>query len=162
VVVGFADQITSGKVDRGGTVQRAGTGIEANPADPSKVQATLLVTILTGQIGNLGTVAHEGSHVADHQDFINSVNTGGVFDQHLNITHRETETRAYQLSIGITLAGNDRLNYGPCGVQSECNFKPGIMPALKDQLIQELLNDPKQGYKDLDTVLYPEPVFRNK
>jgi RHS repeat-associated protein len=162
VTVGFADKITSGKVDRGGTVQRTGTGIEANPADPSKVQATLLVTIQKGQIGNLGTIAHEGSHVADYQEFINSVNTGGIFDQRLNITHRATETRAYQLSIGISLSGNDPLNYGPCGVQRECKFTPGMMPALRDQLIQDLLNDPRQGYKDLDSVLYPEPFFRNQ
>ncbi len=37
-----------------------------------------------------------------------------------------------------------------------------MMPAMRDQLIQDMLNDPKNGYKDLDTVLYPEPVFRNK
>jgi hypothetical protein len=80
----------------------------------------------------------------------------------MNITHRETETRAYSLSIGISLAGNDPLNYGPCGVQKECRFTPGMMPALRDQLIQDLLNDPRNGYGNLTEVLYPEPFFRRR
>jgi RHS repeat-associated protein len=162
VVVTFADRITSGKADRGGRVERTGTGIEANSADNTKVQAILRVTIQTDRVENLGTVAHEGSHVADRQDFINSANNGGVFDQSLNITRRASETTAYGVSIGISLRGNDTVNYGPCGVQRECKFTPGMMPALKGQLIQDLLNDPRNGYTDLDTVLYPEPVFRNK
>jgi hypothetical protein len=38
----------------------------------------------------------------------------------------------------------------------ECKFTPGMMPALRDQRINQLLDDPRNHYTGLDTALYPE------
>jgi hypothetical protein len=71
----------------------------------------------------------------------------------LNITLRKSEIRAYELSIGYALRGNKPQDFGPCGVMQECKFTPDVMPALRDQLIDDLLNS---QYKNLDQVIFPE------
>lgn len=124
------------------------------------MRATLNVTIKSDEAGNEEVVAHEGSHVADYQDFVNAIGADGTVDARadaLNITHRQTETRAYLVSIGYAQRGNQTLNFGPCGMTKECKFPPGMMPALRDQQIQDLLNS---QYKNLDTRLWPEPAYK--
>ncbi len=153
VVVRFADQLN----DRGGTVKATDTGIRPDPSDPNRFQATLAVTIQSGNIGNQETIAHEGSHVADYQAFVNSIDMAGNMDQSLNITHMATEIRAYELSVRYAISGNNSLNFGPCGgVGQECKFSPGMLPAVRDQRILDLLTDPRNHYTGLNTVLYPE------
>ena len=153
VIVTFADKLQ----DRGGTVSRIDTGLRVDPNNPNKFQATLAVTIQSDNIGNQETIAHEGSHVADYQSFVNSIDMAGNMDQSLNITHMATEVRAYELSVRYALSGNTSLNFGPCGgVGGECKFSPGMMPAVRDQKIIDLLTDPRNKYTGLNTVLYPE------
>jgi RHS repeat-associated protein len=153
VVVRFADNLG----DRGGTVSRIDTGLRVDPKDPTKFQATLAVTIQGNNIGNQETIAHEGSHVADYQAFVNSMDMAGNMNQSLNITHMATEVRAYELSVAYALSGNSRLDFGPCGgMGQECKFSPGMLPALRDQKIMDLLSDPRNHYTGLNTVLYPE------
>ena len=157
VYVSFKDNL---KDDRGGSVGRRGTGIELDPNSPNGMRATLNVTIQSDLAGDQETVAHEGSHVADYQDFVNAIGSDGSIDTRadaLNITHRQTETRAYLVSIGYAQQGNKTLNFGPCGMTKECKFPPGMMPALRDQQIQDLLNS---QYKNLDTRLWPEPAYK--
>jgi RHS repeat-associated protein len=153
VNVGFADNLN----DRGGTVSRTGGGLEVDPNNAGHFRATLQVTIQSDNIGNQETIAHEGSHVADYQDFVKSIDFAGNMDQSLNITHMATETRAYELSVRYAQSGNSSLNFGPCGGPGqECRFTPGMMPAQRDQLIQQLLTDPRNNYTGLNTALYPE------
>ncbi|MCX6620774.1 MAG: hypothetical protein NTY38_06785 [Acidobacteria bacterium] len=154
VVVRFADKLQ----DRGGTVSPVAGGLRADPNDSGRVQANLLVTIQSGNIGNQETIAHEGSHVADYQAFADSLSAANQWgDQSLNITHMATEVRAYELSVRYALSGNSSLNFGPCGgVGGECKFSPGMMPAVRDQRIIDLLTDPRNHYTGLNTVLYPE------
>lgn len=157
VYVSFADNL---KGDRAGSVSRRDTGIELDSNSPNGLRATLNVTIKSDQAGNEEVVAHEGSHVADYQDFVNAIGSDGTVDARadaLNITHRQTETRAYLVSIGYAQRGNQTLNFGPCGMTKECKFPPGMMPALRDQQIQDLLNS---QYKNLDTRLWPEPAYK--
>ena len=100
VYVSFKDNL---KDDRGGSVTRRGTGIELDPNSPNGMRATLNVTIQSDLAGDQETLAHEGSHVADYQDFVNAIGSDGSIDTKadaLNITHRQTETRAYLVSIG--------------------------------------------------------------
>jgi RHS repeat-associated protein len=152
VNVGFAKDL---KGDRGGQVTRRGGGIEADPNSPNGLRATLNVTIKSDLAGDEETVAHEGSHVADNQDFVNAITPDGKIDQSLNITLRASEIRAYLVSIGYAQRGNKTLNFGPCGVMGECKFPPGMMPALRDQRINDLLNT-QYDSKMLDRLLYPE------
>jgi hypothetical protein len=152
VNVGFAKDL---KGDRGGQVTRRGGDIEADPNSPNGLRATLNVTIKSDLAGDEETVAHEGSHVADNQDFMNAITPDGKIDQSLNITLRASEIRAYLVSIGYAQRGNKTLNFGPCGVMGECKFPPGMMPALRDQRINDLLNT-QYDSKMLDRLLYPE------
>jgi RHS repeat-associated protein len=152
VYVRFADNLN----DRGGTVSRRDTGLEVDPDNPGRFRATLNVTIQNDNIRNQETIAHEGSHVADYQGFVRSIDFSRNMNQSLNITHRETEIRAYQLSVRYALSGNQSLNFGPCGVMDECKFTPGMLPAVRDQRISQLLDDPRNRYTGLNTVLYPE------
>ena len=152
VVVRFADKLP----DRGGTVAPVDGGIRNDPSDPERFQANLLVTIQSGNIGNAETIAHEGSHVADYQAFADTLSIANQWgDQSLNITHMETEVRAYNLSIRLAASGNQTTNFGPCGMMTECKFSPGQMPAQRDQLIQQLLTHPGSIYTGLDKVLLP-------
>jgi RHS repeat-associated protein len=152
VYVSFADTL---KGDRGGSVTRHEQGIEADPNRPNLFRATVDVTIKSSNASNQETLVHEGSHVADRQDFVNAIPADGNMEnaKALNITLRQSEIRAYELSIGYALRGNKPQDFGPCGLMQECKFTPGMMPAMRDQLINDLLNS---QYKDLDKVLFPE------
>ena len=145
------------KGDRTGTVERRGTGIELDPsnANGNGLRATVNVTIQSDQAGNEEVIAHEGSHVADRQEFVNAIGADGNMDKAdaLNITLQDSERRAYKLSISYAQRGNVTRNFGPCGMTKECKFPPGMMPALRDQQIDDLL---RSQYKNLDTVLFPE------
>lgn len=149
----FANKL---KGDRGGSVSRRDTGIEYDPNSPNNVRATVNVTIKSDHAGNVETVAHEGSHVADRQEFVASLRPDGTSSNPaLNITLRQSEIRAYQLSIGLALAGNKTQNFGACGLTKECKFTPSMMPAMRDQLINDLLNTQYKN-EPLDHVLFPE------
>jgi len=153
VHVGFAESMKS---DRGGQVVPRKGGIENAPTSEhaNGMRAAVDVTILSSRAGSAETVGHEGSHVADHQDFVNSITPNG-FDRSLNITGRQTEIRAYQLSIGLAQRGNETLDYGACGLMAECKFPPTMMPAQLDQRINDLL-DANYDKKNLDSPLYPQ------
>jgi RHS repeat-associated protein len=154
VYVSFADNL---KGDRGGTVQRHGSGIETDPTSPNGYRATVNVTIQSDQASSQETLVHEGSHVADRQDFVMSFsNDGSTWDHSLNITLRQSEIKAYQQSIQYAQRGNVTLNFGPCGLMDECKFPPSMGPAQRDQRINELLDDPRNHYDHLDHVLFPE------
>jgi RHS repeat-associated protein len=152
VYVTFEDNL---KGDRHGSVSRHGTGIEQDPNSLNGMRASVDVKIQSDQAGNAEVLAHEGSHVADRQDFINAIGKDGNMEKAnaLNITKRESELRAYKLSISYALRGNGSLNFGRCGLMAECKFSPGMAPALRDQRINDLLDS---QYKNLDTFLYPE------
>jgi hypothetical protein len=154
VNVGFADDL---KGDRGGSVSHHGTGIEQDSNSPNGFRASVDVTIKSSNVSSEETIVHEGSHVADRQDFVNAIGADGNMDRAkvLNITLRQSEISTYELSIGYALRGNTSQNFGPCGLMQECKFSPGMMPAKRDQLINDLLDS---QYRDahLDHVLYPE------
>ncbi|MBS1786920.1 MAG: RHS repeat protein [Acidobacteria bacterium] len=152
VYVSFSDNL---KGDRAGTVSRRDTGIEQDSKSPNGLRATVNVTIKSDQASNEEVIVHEGSHVADRQDFVNAIGLDGNMDKAnaLNITLRESEIRAYKLSISYAQRGNQTLNFGPCGLMQECKFPPAMMPALRDQRIDDLLNS---QYTNLNTVIFPE------
>ena len=152
VNVGFAEKL---KGDRGGTVRARGTGVELDPNNPTVGRAAVNVTIKSSNAGNEDVIVHEGSHVADRQGVVDALNRGDMQAlKILNITGRESEIRAYQLSIGYAQRGNQTLNFGPRGLMQECKFPPGMMSAERDRLINDLL-DSQYDKKDLNSVLFP-------
>jgi hypothetical protein len=124
--------------------------VRVDPNDPSKVQASETVTIRPGQSSTdlATTVGHEGSHVADAQDFVATIdiNSGGA-DQSKNLTKYATELKAYLVTQSIldSLASpNEKRSFGDCG--GPCILGPGILAADALQTINQLLANPENGY----------------
>ena len=69
---------------------------------------------------------------------------------------RQTEINAYEFSVHYSLKGNEPLNLGYCGLGKPCEFRVGMAPTMIDNMINQLLDDPQNGYKDLDKKLYPQ------
>jgi len=135
--------------------------VRVDPNDSTKVQAAETVTIRSGQSAEdlAATVGHEGSHVADAQDFVGTINVGtGAADQSKNLTKYATELKAYMVSQSILSSENVKRNFGDCGV-NPCILGTGIMPAQARQTIQQLLANPANGYgvtpDKPGTVMYP-------
>lgn len=122
--------------------------VRVDPNDSAKVQAAETVTIRSGQSAEdlAATVGHEGSHVADAQDFVATINVGtGAADQSMNLTKYATELKAYMVSQSILSSENVKRNFGDCGA-NPCTLGTGIMPAQARQTIQQLLANPANGY----------------
>src|SRR5579859_5296560 len=116
--------------------------VRVDPNDPSKVQASETVTIRPDQSSTdlAATVGHEGSHVADAQDFVSTLTTAGAGDQSKNLTKYATELKAYLVTQSIldALASpNEKRSFGDCG--GPCILGPGILPAQALQTINQLL-----------------------
>ncbi len=135
--------------------------VRVDPNDPSKVQASETVTIRSGLSGAdlAETVGHEGSHVADAQDFVATIDikSGGA-DQSKNLTKYATELGAYLVSQAILASANEKRDFGDCGV-NRCILGTGILPAQARDAINRLLANPANGYgvtpNKPGQVLYP-------
>ncbi len=123
--------------------------VRVDPNDPTqtKLQAEETVTIRSGLSGAdlAETVGHEGSHVADAQDFVATIDikTGGA-DQSKNLTKYATELAAYLVSQSILASANEKRIIGDCGV-NPCVLGTGILPAQVRDTINRLLANPN-GY----------------
>ena len=121
----------------------------ADPNDPNKVRAEGTVVFRSTLTGtNLeGTVAHEGSHVADAQEFVNTISPGGMdFDFSKNLTEYQTKVRAYKVSNSVLAAGNERASKGMCG-PSPCVLGTGLSSSQVARTIDQLLANPLNGYE---------------
>ncbi len=135
--------------------------VRVDPTDPTKLQAEETVTIRPGQSGAAfdATVGHEGTHVADAQDFVATIDirSGGA-DQSKNLTKYATELKAYLVSQAILASANEKRNYGNCGFDP-CTLGTGITPAQALQNIKRLLAlPPKDGGYGV-TSAKPGPVL---
>jgi RHS repeat-associated protein len=130
-----------------GTGGNTTSSVRQDPNDPNKYQAEETVTIRPGQSGTdlAATVGHEGSHVADAQDFVNSITAIGVADQSLNLTKYQTELKAYMVTQSILASGNEQRSFGDCGLNL-CILGTGIQPSQAQQTINLLLANPRNGY----------------
>jgi len=134
--------------------------VRVDPSDPSKVQAKETVTIRQGLSGTdlAETVGHEGGHVADAQDFVDTIDikSGGA-DQSKNLTEYATELKAYLVSNSVLTSANEKRNFGDCGLDP-CTLGAGVSPARALENINRLLANPKNyGVTPANpgSVLYP-------
>jgi hypothetical protein len=146
------------------------SGVRVDPNDPTKFQAAETVTIRSGLSGVslLAAVGHEGSHVADAQDFVNTITSPrldgntiipGSMDVSKNLTQYQTEFRAYHVDQAILSWLGEKRGYGDCG-GAPCILGTGIMPAQANQTINQFLGNPKNGYNGVTPanpgrVMYP-------
>ncbi len=97
--------------------------------------------------------AHEGSHVEDDLNFINSFDLQSLsFDSAANFTRYDTEFKAYAIGNGV---GSDPYTIGTCG-SSSCILSPAARPEDTYRSIDQMLTDPKSSYraKGLDVLIY--------
>lgn len=87
-------------------------------------------------------IGHEGSHVADAQDFVKAITPTGEIDQSKNVSIYETEFRAYMVTQSILDSHKVRLGYGECRKETPCHLGFGIARAQAIQTINELLANP--------------------
>lgn len=122
--------------------------LRVDPNDPNKFQAVETVTIRTGLSGArlAAAIGHEGSHVADAQDFVATINMQGEFDASKNLTSYQTELRAFMVTHSILAAGNTKLGYGDCGVSGQCLLGAGVTRAQATETIKQLLANPANRY----------------
>jgi RHS repeat-associated protein len=122
--------------------------LRVDPNDPNKIQAAETVTIKSGLSGSAldAAVGHEGSHVADAQDFAATINMQGGFDASKNLTTYQTELKAYMVTQSILSSENAKFGYGDCGMSGPCILGAGIMPAQALQTINQLLANPANRF----------------
>jgi RHS repeat-associated protein len=135
VNVGFAD--LSKQSERGVTTSTLG-------ADDKGFRANSNVTIDSTASGDKleAVVGHEGSHVADAQDFVKSITPDGHGDFKIgqDITQYQSEQRAFHVSDSILRSGNQSEKFN-CGL-SECVLgtglkNPGQVTSEVDRILQQ-------------------------
>jgi len=87
-------------------------------------------------------IGHEGSHVADAQDFVKAITPTGEIDQSKNVSMYETEFRAYMVTQSILESHKMLLGYGECQKGVPCHLGFGVAHAQAIQTINELLANP--------------------
>ncbi len=106
-------------------------------------QAAADVMINKGLSGNAlqSTVAHEGVHVKNAQDFVSTITADFHYDLSKNLTHWQTEMRAY----AVTAAIDPGHSYGACGT-GQCVLGSGMSPQAVRATTMMLLANPANGY----------------
>jgi hypothetical protein len=87
-------------------------------------------------------IGHEGSHVADAQDFVKAISPTGEIDQSKNLSTYQTEFRAYMVTQSILDSHKVRLGYGECQKDAPCDLGFGVARAQAIQTINKLLANP--------------------
>lgn len=124
-------------------------GLGQDPSDSNKMRAEETVTVKSGLSGSAldAAVGHEGSHVADAQNFAATANANGNFDVSKNLSQYQTEFKAYMNTNSIL---NSEVPPAPASY-GQCNNGPCILgqgASLKSvtNTINQLLANPKNGY----------------
>ena len=149
VSVGFADLSTEG--ENGTAVSTIGTDSEGN------LRANTEVTINSKIKGDsyAAAIGHEGSHAADAQAVVASGITGGLLAGQpiyagMDITHYQSEVRAWGITQSILKAGNFTQPFN-CGA---VNCKLGANVAIGND--KKL---PAQLGGVIDTILANQPIY---
>ena len=105
-------------------------------------------------------VGHEGSHVADREDFAAAANINtGAFDASKNLSKYETEFKAYMVTQSIMSSENEKRGYGNCGMGDPCALGTGVTQKQAADTINRLLANPANHYNvtpaNPGTVIYP-------
>jgi hypothetical protein len=152
VTVAFGDP---GKGNAGITSHDLGVGPDGN------LRAVETVTIRDGLTGSGldAAVGHEGSHVADAQDFVSTMTMSGSFDPSKNATKYQTEFRAFMVTNSIMNSQGDRASFGQCD-GGNCNLGFGVGQRQAGNTINQLLANPGNGYvvtpRSPGALLYPD------
>jgi len=113
------------------------TPIGARGDDDAYIQAEFSESLGGSSLAQ--TIAHEGSHIEDDKNFLNSYDPStGKYNPFLNFTHFDTEFQAFE--AGSMVKGYSMFQRGPKGYQ-----------ALTDYIYR--------AYPDADDLVFPPSVF---
>jgi RHS repeat-associated protein len=121
--------------------------LEADPGSPGKFRAATTTTIQTGLSGTGldAAVSHEGTHVADAQDFAKTVSSDLMhYDYSKNLTRYQTEVNAYRVTQAVWASSNDKSSYGDGCTGGQCILGVGVKNS--DEVINQLLASPENRY----------------
>jgi len=153
VSVNFADKKTVAATCGSGAAGCTAGGFTADANGNVSPDVKVLLQSGLGDTELQRNTAHEGSHVQDDLNFINSFDLKSLsFDSALNFTRYDTEFKAYAIGNAV---GTDPYAVGTCG-SSPCVFRPGARPEETYRTIDQMLTDPKSSYraKGLDVLIY--------
>jgi len=125
-----------------GSATDTNAGYRGNP-DGVGLQATASVVFQNGLSGSAldAAVGHEGTHVANAQDFINSVSADATsFNAALNLTKYQNETSAYLVTASILASEGVKLDYGTALIPAPLGA--GVSAAGTNASIQSILASP--------------------
>jgi RHS repeat-associated protein len=143
VTVAFGDP---GKGNNGTTTST----LEVDPNNPGAFRARERVVIRKGLSGLSlrETLAHEGVHVENAQDFVATIDKDFHYDLSRNLTHWQTEMNAYAVSgyiLANSLQSNQTSIIGACGT-GQCTISPRMSAEAIHIMSMLLLANPKNGY----------------
>ncbi len=126
-----------------------------------ELRAQETVTIREGLSGSglVAAVGHEGSHVADAQEFVSTITMGGNFDVSKNLSKYQTEFKAYMVSNSLMNSQGDKASYGQGCDGDPCILGFGVGQKQAGKIINQLLANPANGYgvtpRSPGALLYP-------
>jgi hypothetical protein len=114
-----------------------------DPNDQTKVRAVETVTIKEDLIGSRleAAVGHEGTHVADAQDFVATFSGADYWDLSKNLNTYQRELRAFLVTASILRAANEKIEVGDCGTRDPCMLGKGMTQAQTLDTINRLLSN---------------------
>jgi RHS repeat-associated protein len=102
--------------------------IETDLSRPNGIRPKETVTVRDTLTGTdlKDALSHEGSHVADAQEFVGSINANaGTFDFTKNLTKYQTELGAYMVTQSVLSSANEKHTYD-CGLMGACQLGAGV------------------------------------
>jgi len=133
VTVGFAD--LSKKGEGGNTVSTLGSLDGGNTL--SAISNVTISTKVSGADFD-AAIGHEGSHVADAQDVVKSGIDASTLTAGSDITHYQSEQRAYGVTNSILNSENESRKFD-CGM-STCSLGRGTMTGQLPGIVDDLLS----------------------
>ncbi|MFN7651343.1 MAG: RHS repeat domain-containing protein [Acidobacteriota bacterium] len=146
--------IAIGDTGKNGAITTVANSAGAITGDNKNGQ-NITVTFNAATIGNTTLAAHEGSHVADGSAYVSS-----GFNQALNPTNRQTETKAFQVQSNIGIGMSWQFQTVTFGGHAPYLLNvTGWPQANTDNMINAILN---QQYRNLDQKAFPLPAPRRR
>jgi RHS repeat-associated protein len=131
--------------------------IESDEEKPNGIRAKSTITIQSGlsDVALEATLAHEGSHAADAQAFIDSIKVSGEVNYDLNLSKFDTEVKAFGVTHSVLRSNNENFEYN-CGSSGTCRL--GARTNNPRREIRRILEYPPYEVtpKNPGQLLYPQ------
>jgi RHS repeat-associated protein len=135
--------VSFGKPTLGGDGE-ASSELHMSESGAYSVTSDVIIRSGLSGIALRAAVGHEGTHVADAQDFVATMK-GSSYTVGLNFTKFETEMNAYLVTQSVLSEVSKSASYGKCG-KGNCILGQSTGQYMAPTVISVLLADPRNGY----------------